>query len=168
METTTTTISEKELIVQMLLTSWNKHIEQFNKFMEPLTAVQIAQEIAPGRNSGLYLLGHLTAVTDGMIQLFGLGERLHPELDNPFLRNPDKSGFEYPSFETLKAQWTEVHEALNKGIAGMTADDWLGRHTAVSEEDFSKEPHRNKLNVLISRTNHQEYHFGQIKLLQTN
>lgn len=168
MEVTNTSVSSKELMVQMLLTAWHKHIEQFDKFIAPLTVEQITRDVAPGRNSGLYLLGHLTAVTDGMLQLFGFGEKLYPELEELFLRNPDKSGFDYPSFDTLKAQWSAVHEALNKGMAGMTADDWLGRHTAVSEEDFAKEPHRNKLNVLISRTNHQEYHFGQIKLLQLN
>lgn len=168
METTTTLIDAKELMVQMLLTTWHKQIDQFNKFIEPLTEAQIAQEVAPGRNSGLYLLGHLTAVTDYMIVLFGIGERLYPELEQPFIRSADKSGFDFPSFETLKAQWAAVHETLNKGIAGMNADKWLEKHTAVSAEDFAKEPHRNKLNVLISRTTHQEYHFGQMKLMKFN
>jgi len=36
---------------------------------------------------------------------------------------------------------------------------------AVSDEDFSKEPHRNKLNVIINRTNHMSYHLGQLILL---
>ena len=39
------------------------------------------------------------------------------------------------------------------------------KHTAVSEEDFSKEPHRNKLNIVISRTSHLQYHTGQLVLL---
>jgi hypothetical protein len=168
METTATAIDAKELMVQMLLASWHKHIDLFNKFIEPLTAAQIAQVVAPGRNSGLYLLGHLTAVTDYMIVLFGIGERLYPELEQPFIRNADKSGFDFPSFEELKAKWASVHEVLNKGMAGMNADSWLEKHTAVSAEDFAKEPHRNKLNVLISRTTHQEYHFGQMKLMKFN
>ncbi len=168
METTTASTDTKELMVQMLLTSWHKHIEQFDKFIAPLTEAQIAQDVAPGRNSGLYLLGHLTAVTDYMIVLFGIGERLYPELEQPFIRSADKSGFTFPSFEELKSKWKAVHETLNKGMAGMTADNWLARHTAVSAEDFAKEPHRNKLNVLISRTTHQEYHFGQMKLMTFN
>jgi hypothetical protein len=50
----------------------------------------------------------------------------------------------------------------------MKPQDWLGRHTAVSEEDFQKEKHRNKLNVLISRTNHAGYHLGQLVYLKEN
>jgi hypothetical protein len=48
----------------------------------------------------------------------------------------------------------------------MDSKTWFERHTSVSEEDFLKEPHRNKLNVLLNRTNHQSYHFGQMILLQ--
>lgn len=47
-----------------------------------------------------------------------------------------------------------------------TADEWLTRHNAVSEENFSKEPHRNKLNVVLSRTNHLANHLGQMLLLK--
>jgi hypothetical protein len=36
----------------------------------------------------------------------------------------------------------------------------------VSPEDFAKEPHRNRLNVLISRTNHMANHIGQLLLLK--
>ena len=34
----------------------------------------------------------------------------------------------------------------------------------VSEEDFKKEPHRNKLNVMLSRVTHKASHLGQIDL----
>jgi len=47
----------------------------------------------------------------------------------------------------------------------MSVADWMGRHMSVSEEDFAKEPQRNKFNVLIGRTNHQSYHLGQLNLL---
>jgi hypothetical protein len=41
----------------------------------------------------------------------------------------------------------------------------MDRHTAVSEADFALNPSRNKLSILISRTNHQSYHLGQLNLL---
>jgi hypothetical protein len=31
---------------------------------------------------------------------------------------------------------------------------------------LAKEPHRNKLNLLMNRTNHLSYHLGQLVLLQ--
>lgn len=40
------------------------------------------------------------------------------------------------------------------------------KHSAVSEEDFAKEPHRNKLNLLLNRTNHLSYHHGQLVFLK--
>jgi hypothetical protein len=47
----------------------------------------------------------------------------------------------------------------------MLLEEWLTKHNSVSAEDFAKEPHRNKLSVLISRAMHQAYHGGQIALL---
>ncbi|MBK6626451.1 MAG: hypothetical protein IPJ87_16545 [Flavobacteriales bacterium] len=35
----------------------------------------------------------------------------------------------------------------------------------IAEVDLPKEPHRNRLNVLMSRTNHLAYHRGQLIML---
>jgi hypothetical protein len=40
----------------------------------------------------------------------------------------------------------------------------LQKHSAVSEEDFLREPHRNRFTVLLGRTAHIAYHVGQAKL----
>jgi hypothetical protein len=36
---------------------------------------------------------------------------------------------------------------------------------SVSEADFLLEPNRNKLNVLLSRVSHENYHRGQLVFL---
>jgi hypothetical protein len=54
-----------------------------------------------------------------------------------------------------------VNEKLREGFAKFSAADWLQKHTAVSAEDFAKEPHRNRFAILLSRTNHLSYHLGQ-------
>jgi ribosomal protein L16 Arg81 hydroxylase len=59
-----------------------------------------------------------------------------------------------------------VNERLKKKFNSTSDEEWLSRHTAVSAEDFEKEPHRNKLNVVISRTNHMANHIGQLLLLK--
>ena len=46
----------------------------------------------------------------------------------------------------------------------MTAAQWLERHSSVSEEDFAKEPLRNRLAMMLSRTNHVSMHVGQALL----
>lgn len=155
-----------DLFVLMAVDAWNVQVKRFNKFLELTDATQMGKEIAPGKNTGTYLLGHLIAVADGLFPLFGLQDKMYPELQEPFIVQPDKSGLPFPSVEELKEYWKNVTDTLDGHIKNMDSKTWFERHTSVSEEDFLKEPHRNKLNVLLSRTNHQSYHFGQMILLQ--
>jgi len=50
------------------------------------------------------------------------------------------------------------------GFEKMSESDWVQRHSAVSEEDFAKDPSRNRFAILLSRTNHLSYHLGQALL----
>ena len=156
----------KELFIKMVVDAWNASTNQVTKLFDELSDEQIMAEAAPGRNTGIYLLGHLTAVTDRMVTLLGLGERSYPQLDKPFLATPDKSGLEIPSVQELKQYWKDVHAKLSAAIATVSPDEWFAKHTSVSAEDFAKEPHRNKLNVLMNRTNHQSTHYDQLIYLK--
>jgi hypothetical protein len=162
---TTEAIPAQALFIKMVLGAWKMQNDQVNKLLEKLTDETLLKEVAPGKNTGIYLLGHLIAVNDNLLPLFGLGERLHPELTNPFLKMPDKSGLEFPTPATLRSYWKEVNATLEKHFEKLSADEWFTRHNSVSPEDFAKEPHRNKLNVLMSRTTHQGYHLGQLIFL---
>lgn len=161
METT-----ENTLFVKMALDAWNTQASRADKLIKSLSNEAISRETAPDRNSGTYLVGHLTAVHDAMIPLLGLGDKLYPQLEEPFLKNPDKSGLEKPSIDDLRLYWNTVLAVLTNHFNELTAADWLSKHTTVSQEDFLKEPYRNKLNVLISRTNHLAYHLGQLAYLK--
>ena len=101
-----------------------------------------------------------------MLPLLAFGEKLFPHLENIFINSPDKSGLEMPSIGELKDHLNAVNAELSEHILFAPAGEWFKRHMAVSEEDFAKEPHRNKLNVIINRTNHMSYHLGQLILLQ--
>jgi hypothetical protein len=100
-----------------------------------------------------------------MQTLIGWGPVLFPQLEAIYIRTPDKSVKETPSVKDLRAYWKTVHDAVGAHMASMKPDQWFERHTAVSPEDFAKEPHRNKLNLLINRTNHMSYHLGQLAYL---
>ncbi len=156
---------QNETFVTMAVSGWQKENKRLDDMIAKLSDEQWRSDTAPGRNSGIYLLGHLTAVNDGMLTLLGFGERLYPELENIFLANADKAGQEMPSLDELKKYWKEINVKLDTHIAGMSADDWFTKHSAVSAEDFAKEPHRNKLNILLTRTVHQSYHLGQLAYL---
>jgi uncharacterized damage-inducible protein DinB len=139
-------------------------LERVNKTFSNLPDNQLLKEVAPGRNRLIYLWGHLTAVHDAMFPLLGLGERLHPELDAIFVSSPDKAGAQLPTVGELRKYWLEVNGGLVSQFATLSPEEWLQRHNAVSEEDYAKDPTRNRLAVLLSRTNHMSYHLGQITL----
>lgn len=166
MEATTTEISPA-LFVKMALTAWHSENAKVTGLLESISNEQLIQETATGRNTGIYLLGHLAAVNDGLFKLLGVGERLHPELDEIFLRSPDKSGKTFPSADELRKYWAEINAALTTKFNAMQPEEWFDRHTSVSPEDFAKEPHRNRLNVIITRSIHQAYHLGQMNYLKS-
>ncbi|MEK6782139.1 MAG: DinB family protein [Bacteroidota bacterium] len=155
-----------EIFVKMAVSSWETQNIRVTKLLNSLTDEQLLSETAPGRNRGIYLIGHLAAVSDGLLTLMEWGERLHPERDVVFVKNADKSGTEMPSVEEVRAYWSKVCAMVAKHIGSMQLDDWFQKHTTVAAEDFAKEPHRNKLNVLINRTNHMSYHLGQLIYLE--
>jgi len=160
------TATQLNLLVKMTLMAWDAQNNHLSKLISSLTDEQLTQEIAPGRNAGVYLLGHLIAVSDGMLPLLGFSNRLFPEMEDMFIKNPDKSGLIFPSVTELRQRLEMINAKLNTHFQSTDADGWLSKHTAVSSEDFTKEPHRNRLNVVINRTGHMANHIGQMLLLK--
>jgi hypothetical protein len=158
-------MTNEEVFLSVALKAWTGHIERADKMFLQLTTEKLLQEVAPGKNRLIYLWGHLTAVHDAMLPLLSFGPRLHPEFDGPFLSNPDKPDADMPSAREVKKSWDEINRKLFEGFAGMRSEDWLRKHNAVSDEDFVKEPHRNRFAILLSRTNHLSYHLGQAALI---
>jgi hypothetical protein len=154
-----------DVFIQMGLKAWNIQVSRADKFFNSLSDEDPLKEIAPGKNTVLYLMGHLIAVNDNMIGLFGLGDRLYTSFDETFVKTADKSGQVFPIPSLLRQDWKKSNEVLNQYFASMTADDWFGKHTAMTDEDLVNDPGRNKLSVLINRTNHVAYHLGQLILL---
>ncbi len=154
------------LFIKMALDAWNIQLERTDKLLNSLSDEQLQEEVAPGRNSGVYLLGHLATIHDALFPLFGLGEKLYPQLEEVFVKNPDKSGLEKPPVKDLRNYWNEVNKKLAVHFNQFTVDEWLQKHAAVSDKDFEKEPHRNRLNVLLNRTSHLANHLGQLIFLK--
>lgn len=156
-----------QLFVKMALDAWNAEIKAANALFAKLSDEQLMREVAPGRNRGIYLLGHLTTVHDRMLPLLRFQEMLYPELESPFHDSPDRAEAELPSIALLREQWKQVNDTLMDHMTRLPAAEWFTRHANISEADFPNEPHRNRLNVVISRTNHLAYHRGQLVLLSS-
>jgi hypothetical protein len=103
-----------------------------------------------------------------MLPLLALGERLHPELDALFLTSPDRAVAQLPSREEINKAWDEVNGKLSAGMASFSPAQWLEKHASVSEEDFAKDPSRNRFAILLSRTSHIAFHLGQTALIAKN
>ena len=155
--------TEKSLI-DSALRGWKFNVERAEKLFEGLSPAQLEQEVAPGKNRLIYLWGHLAAVNDRLLPLLAIGERLHPEFDDMFISSPDKSVPLAVSAQSLKTAWQEINQKLWEGFSKFADADWAQRHTGVSEQDFEREPHRNRFGVLLGRTAHLSYHLGQAAL----
>jgi len=159
-------MNANQTMIKMVLDSWNSEINNFTDIINAISDDQLMKEIAPGKNRGIYLLGHIVAVHDDMLPILNFGNKLYPELIGTFLKSPDKAVAQIPTATELRTAWKLVNEQMAEKMSSLSADDWFQKHNSVSAEDFVKEPHRNKLNVIISRTNHLCYHTGQLVLLK--
>ena len=154
-------MTNEEILSVTVLSSWKLVISRFDKVLSELSDEQLQQQIAPGKNRVFYLVGHLIATHDRMFPLLGLGERLHPELDETYITNPDRVLVDALSTTELRRAWAEVNSKLTTALERFTLEDWLQKHTAVADEDVVKDPTRNRLEVVISRTSHALHHSGQ-------
>lgn len=158
--------NNNEVVAKIALQAWDAQIARTGKLIDDLTDEQISHDIAPGKNSGIYLVGHLIVVHDMLNDILGLGKRSYTDLDEAFLKNPDKAGFQMPPISILREYWKTLHEHLTKSLHQLPADALFTRHNSINDEDFVKEPHRNKLSVVLSRTMHAASHLGQLQLLK--
>src|SRR6187402_1424878 len=142
-------MTRTDTMVKMVLDRWDACIKNADTLINSLADETLEKEIAPGKNRGIYLLGHLIAVHDDMLVLLDMGEKLYPELHEPFLKSPDKTTKEIPSASALRVFWTKHCEALSQKFDSLKPEEWFEKHTAVTAEDFAQEPHRNKLNIIL-------------------
>lgn len=159
-------MKQTDTVLKMIFDRWYASIKNTDMLLNTLTDEALQKEVAPGKNRGIYLLGHLIAVHDDMLILLDMGEKLYPELYDPFLKAADKTVTNIPTAAELRSFWTNQCEVLKQKFDSLKPEEWFEKHTAVSAEDFVTEPHRNKLNIIITRTSHLQYHLGQLQLIK--
>lgn len=155
------------MFVDLVLRNWKQGTDRVDKFFGGQTEEELQREIAPGKNRLIYLWGHLAAVNDALRPLLGFGALLHPELEGLFIKNPDRAIEPLPSAIEVRHCWTEINASLWTHFQALTPSQWLEKHNAVSADDFVKEPHRNRCNVVLNRLGHTAEHLGQALLVET-
>ncbi len=154
----------EQLMVQSAIGNWTRTIQRVSSTFKVLPEAKFYETVAPGRNRLIYLLGHLTASNDGMLPLLGFGPRLYPAFEETFLHRPDRSVDPLPSPAELLRCWVEVTNRLQDHFTSLTPSEWVQRHQAMTDEDYVKDPGRNRFAVLLNRTSHASFHLGQIIL----
>lgn len=150
---------------KIAMQQWGQQVERATKLLDEMSDEVLAKHIAPGRNTGTYIVGHLVAIDDAIAEILGLGEKKHPELYDTYIKQPDGKGDAPKSPQELRALWKETHDRITNLMQSMPEEDWFKRHQSMTDEDFEANPLRNKLSVLLSRTSHLAYHLGQLRLL---
>jgi uncharacterized damage-inducible protein DinB len=156
-------MASDNVLIQTAISSWEQVIKRVANLCLSCSEEQLSVEVAPQKNRISYLWGHLTAVDDAMFSVLRLGGRLHPELDAIFVAQPDRS-VPLPSSAEIAKCWEDVHTELLSRFKTLSSEEWLERHGNVSPEEFEGNPARNRLAVLLGRTNHASYHLGQMML----
>lgn len=158
-------ISAEQMLVNTALKSWDLWLGRATKLFDSLSDDELQTEIAPGKNRAIYVFGHLLAVNDAMIPGLRLGEATLPGYWEPFVTKADRAVDNLPPTAEVRENWKALSAKLAAHLQELTPAQWLERHSTVSEEDFAKEPHRNRLAILLSRTGHLSYHVGQLLLM---
>jgi len=104
-QTLSTNTINAEIIIKTAIKAWDAQISRFGKLILAMPDDQFYLSIAPGKNSTLYIVGHLIAVNDYILLLLGVGEREYHFLDYDFIKHPDTFSDAYPSLATLWVSW---------------------------------------------------------------
>src|ERR1043166_7989271 len=94
---------------KLLYEMWKAMSVWTSGIINSLSEVELQQRIAPGKNHGIWILGHLVESEDDLSLFIGTGELGFPEYEKTFGQGSkllDVS--EYPSSEVLKEQLKEV------------------------------------------------------------
>jgi hypothetical protein len=84
-------MAQTALMVKLVLDRWYGSIKNFDSILSNISDEALLKEIVPGKNRGIYLLGHLIAVHDDMLVLLDMGSRQYPEQQQPFLKEADNA-----------------------------------------------------------------------------
>lgn len=152
----------EDVLAQTVLNSRKAVSRRLSDLADKFPREQFDARVASDGNRVMYLIGHLAVAHDRMFTLLSIGDRLHPELDQAYFDNPDRTFPDPVTPDKLTAALNEIHNALNGAFDSMTPAEWLQKHSEVSEAEFSANPTRNRLAILLSRTNHASLHTGQI------
>lgn len=150
--------------LNICLLNWDAQNKRIQKMIDSISDENYHKPIIEGGNTPSWILGHLTEADDALLELMGIGKRLYPDLKTIYHHDRGNNLSGHLTKQEVSERFKNILAQLDAAFRSWSESEWLSRHTAVSEEDFKKEPHRNKLNVLLSRITHKASHLGQLSM----
>lgn len=138
--------------------------EWLNNIINILSDEEFRLEISPGKNHGVWILGHLISSDDDFSVYMGKGELLFPDYAGLFgqgstLQPPEN----YPPVSELKKKWSILFEK-NRKIYSELKDHELDEIPENADENF-RSYFKTKGTVVMAWQLHQIYHGGQLSVI---
>ena len=150
----------------------NAYLEQFsimegwiNQHLNSLSDEDLAAEIAPGRNTGIWTLGHLIASMDDIGLYLCNEDILYKDLWDQFGPGSKSDGKAYPPVSEMRERWIKVNEKAKRIISGLTDNELNEKH---NNKQDTTEFYNTKQKVIDCWILHQMYHAGHLGILSAN
>lgn len=138
-----------------------------NRTLETLSDDDLMHSIAPGKNHGVWLLGHLIESEDEVSRYLGKGDMMFPGYEKLFgegsmLQPPSI----YPEASALREQWKQVSEKNNTMLGSLTDDEL---DDPLPHDNGSKlyQLMKTKAGCITFWNLHAMYHQGQLGVIRT-
>lgn len=151
-------------VSKYLAAQYDSMVNWVNGNIDPLTDDELKMELSPGKNHGIWILGHLIVSDDDFSLYMGKGDLLFPEYYEIFGAKSKLQPVEsYAPASLLRKQWKEVIEKNKKIYAELTDEELKLPHAKVDE--FENDFFKTKENIAKFWQLHQMYHAGQLSIL---
>jgi hypothetical protein len=144
---------------------WKIMSRWISETLKSLTDEDLCKEISPGRNHGVWILGHLIQSEDELSIYLGKGEYIFPEYESLFgQKNKIAPVNSYPDVSVLRNQWETVKVKNDKILSELSDEEWDEPHALIEgalDDDYFKTRGGCVMNWIL----HQNYHIGQLVLL---
>jgi DinB superfamily len=148
----------------LLLEQYHFMLTWINMYLNALTDEELRSEIVPGKNHGVWILGHLVASDDTLSEYIGCGPTLFPDTQLFSQGNTLLPVDECKSPTILRVEWKHVCEK-NEAIYNALTDTELDQPHALLQGNPDEDYFKTKQGVLLNWPLHQAHHAGQLALL---
>jgi hypothetical protein len=153
--------------VKLLYEQWKNMVFWVEMYLKLLSDEDLQQEITPGGNNGIWLLGHLIASEDDLAEFIGDGEILFPEYQEKFKKGGNILSVEScPTTKQLKEDWKKVLAKNEKLYASLTDEELSSPHNKILDDDIENDFFKTKERCISFWHFHQVHHAGQLALLK--